>query len=204
MGGKDEDGNVLTSLFLEEQKSVAKIALLAAEGIVSGGITSRNEDHLKYLLDQLTPHTLQQAFGVTKQGAPVEILINLDIDKDGTFFVDTTAAREEASKASPSNSHFNLIMDIPDGSGRKLRAHLEDVPIGKTVVDVDNLPAWLRFFDLRDSGDGKIPKSCSSNSVSERTPVNWRALRISATSMVRLNCITVAPGARYQANDQGR
>jgi hypothetical protein len=49
LGGKDEDGNVLTSLFLEEQKSVAKIALLAAEGIVSGGITSRNEDHLKYL-----------------------------------------------------------------------------------------------------------------------------------------------------------
>jgi hypothetical protein len=146
LGGKDEAGNRITRLTLEEQKSIAKVALLIAEGIVSGGITSRNEDHLKYLLDQLVPHTLQQAFSVTKQGPPVEILINLGIENDGTLFVDTTAAREEASKASPSNSHFNLIMDIPDGSGRKFRAHLEDVPIGRTVVDVDNLPAWLSFL----------------------------------------------------------
>jgi len=42
--------------------------------------------------------------------------------------------------------HFNVVFDIPDGSGRKLKANLEEIPSGQILVDLDALPDWLSFI----------------------------------------------------------
>jgi hypothetical protein len=144
LSGKDRSGSKLQSLSLEEQKATARIALLAAEGILNAGITPRNEDHLKFFLDQVASHTNQPLFGVTKQGAPAQILTELVVEDD-KYVVDVTAAAERASKVFQGVLHFNVIFDVPDESGRRLRANLEDIPAGRIVINLDALPSWMAF-----------------------------------------------------------
>ncbi|KEA63395.1 hypothetical protein ADIMK_2432 [Marinobacterium lacunae] len=142
LGGKDRSGNALASLSLDQQKAIARIASLVAEGIVGGGVTTRNRDHLCYFLDQVAPHTNQTPFGVTKQGAPATIYTDLKIN-DEHLVVDVQAAAEKAAGVFQDVLHFNVVFDIPDGTGRKLKANLEEIPSGQTVVDLDDLPDWL-------------------------------------------------------------
>ncbi len=144
LGGKDRAGNTLANLSLDEQKSIARIASLVAEGIVGGGIANRDQDHLRYFLDQVASHTNQFPFGVTRQGAPAEILTELRVINE-QLVVDVHAAADRASKVFQGVQHFNVVFDIPDGSGRKLEAKLEEIPSGQVVVDLDALPHWLSF-----------------------------------------------------------
>lgn len=145
LGGKDGLGCHLQPLSLNEQKAIGRIALLTAEGILRSGITPRNEDHLRFFLDQVVIHTNQPPFGITKQGAPVEIFTEL-VAENGKYFVDVKAAAERASKAFQGTLHFNVIFDVPDGSGRRMRANLEDVPLEKVVIDLEALPPWISFI----------------------------------------------------------
>lgn len=146
LSGKDKLHNkVLKQLELDQQKAIARIALLVAEGIVGGGISPRNGDHLRYFLDQVGSHTNQPSFGVTRQSAPTEIRTVLKIIDD-QYVVDVGAAAREAAIASPGVLHFNMVFDIPDGSGRHLKANLEEIPTGQTVVNLDALPPWLSFI----------------------------------------------------------
>ena len=145
LGGKDREGNALASLSRDQQRSIAHIALLVAEGIVGGGIVPRNRDHLCYYLDQVASHTSQTLFGVTSAATPPEILTEIKII-DEQLVVDVQAAAEKAAKVFQGVRHFNVVFDIPDGTGRRLKANLEEIPSGRTVIDLDALPHWLSFF----------------------------------------------------------
>jgi uncharacterized protein YoaH (UPF0181 family) len=134
----------LQNLALDQQNAIARIALLVAEGIVGGGIIPRNADHLRYFLDQVGTHTNKPAFGVTRQGEPAEILMNLEIIDD-QYVVDVKTAAERAASVFPGALHFNVVFDIPDGSGRRLKANLEEIPAGQTVVNLEALPPWIFF-----------------------------------------------------------
>ncbi len=144
LGGKNRAGNMLLGLSLDQQKAIARIASLVAEGIVQGGITSRNQDHLCYFLDQVMPHTGQTPFGITRQGSPAEILTELKVVGE-QLVVDVQAAAEKAANVFQGVLHFNVVFDIPDGSGRKLKANLEEIPSGQVVVDLEALPHWLSY-----------------------------------------------------------
>ncbi|QEY57778.1 hypothetical protein FXF61_00640 [Pseudomonas sp. C27(2019)] len=145
LGGSDRSGNTLTSLSLDQLNAIARIASLVAEGIVDGGIAPRNRDHLCYFLDQVAPHTNQTPFGIRGQGAPV--VIHTDLKNNGeSLVVDVQVAAERAARVFQDVLHFNVVFDIPDGSGRKLKANLEEIPSGQILVDLDALPDWLSFI----------------------------------------------------------
>lgn len=142
--GVDRNGRQLKPLTRNEQIAFAKVASLAARAVRNGGMDRRSEDRLKYHVDQLTNHSSMAAFGVGAASAPVNILVSL-ISENGAFVLDMTGALELARRTFASVSHFDLLIDIPDGSGRRLFAKAEDCPEGKFTIDLKKLPQWLEF-----------------------------------------------------------
>ena len=142
--GKDQKGRALQPLTREQQVSLAKVAGIAARAVAQRGLRSRSEDHLKYYLDQLRAHSAAPAFGVPGASAPVEVFLALTKD-NGSYALDMTNVIDRVSQRVPSAPHFDLRVDVPDGSGRQLFAHAEDAPTGKTVLNLEALPTWIQF-----------------------------------------------------------
>lgn len=140
--GVDQSSRPLLSLSLEQQKNIAHIASLVASGIKDGGITRRNKDYLQYFLDTIQAHSGHQRFGVKKPTYPEQILTMLGIE-NGQYVLDIAAAAKVAAQRSPHTLHFNVVFDVPDDSSRKLKAALENIPLGKHFINLDSLPAWL-------------------------------------------------------------
>lgn len=144
LGGVDRNNHRLKPLTRDEQIAFAKVASLAARAASKGGIDRRFEDHLKYHLDQLAKHSSMPTFGVGGASAPVDILLSLT-SKNGAFVLDMTGVLEQARKTFTTVAHFDLLIDVPDGSGRRLFAKAEDCPQGKSTIDLKTLPQWLEF-----------------------------------------------------------
>jgi len=89
MEGVDRNQRPLRPLTRGHQFALAKLAALAARGVLNGGIERRAEDHLKYQLDQLAMHTGSPPFGVGGASAPVDVLLCLG-EENGVFFLDMT------------------------------------------------------------------------------------------------------------------
>ena len=115
MEGIDRKQRPLRPLTRDHQVALAKVAALAARGVIEGGIDRRSEDHLKYQLDQLTVHTGSPAFGVGGTSAPAKILLELG-QENGVFFLDMSGVMETARKTFGSVAHFNVLVDVPDGA----------------------------------------------------------------------------------------
>lgn len=144
LDGVDRNQNPLCSLTRDQQVALAKAAALAARCVLRGGIDKRSEDHLKYQLDQLTLHTGVPAFGVGGAGAPVDILLALS-PENGDYFLDMTGALERARRTFATVAHFNILVEVPDGSGRKLFGYAENCPQGRSTIDLAALPPWLAY-----------------------------------------------------------
>ncbi|WP_152551438.1 hypothetical protein [Polycyclovorans algicola] len=142
--GVDRNGQQLRALSRDEQVAFAKVASLAARGVIVGGIDQRSEDHLKYQLDQLVNHSGCATFGVGGSSAPVEIELEL-LEEDGSHYLDLTDVMTKARRTFPTVAHFDLVIDVPGESGRKLVANAENCPAGKTKIDLSSLPAWLEY-----------------------------------------------------------
>ena len=142
--GVDRNQQPLTPLSRNEQVALARAAGLVARAVIAGGITPRTEDHLKFQLDQLTNHSSVAAFGVVGPSAPIEILLSLS-SENGQIVLNMSGILERAKKVMPTVPHFDVLMDIPDGSGRSLFAHAENCPQGKSVIDLAGLPPWLEY-----------------------------------------------------------
>lgn len=145
MEGIDKTQKPLRPLTRNHQAALAKVATLAARGVLEGGIDQRDEDYLKYQLDQLIEHTGLTAFGVGGTSAPATIKLKLD-KEDGVFFLDMSGVMETARKTFGSVARFNVLVDVPDGSGRKLSGRAEDCPPGRTNIDLAAPPPWLRYI----------------------------------------------------------
>jgi hypothetical protein len=144
MEGIDRKQRPLRPLTRDHQVALAKVAALAARGVIEGGIDRRSEDHLKYQLDQLAVHTGSPSFGVGGTSAAAKILLELG-QENGVFFLDMSGVMDKARKTFDSVAHFNVLVDVPDGSGRKLSGWAEDCPPRKTNIDLTVLPSWLRY-----------------------------------------------------------
>lgn len=144
LGGVDKENHRLRPITRDEQIAFAKVASLAGRAAGSGGIDRRSEDHLKYHLDQLANLSSMPAFGVGGASAPIDILLSL-ISENGAFVLDMTGVLEKARKTFTTVAHFDLLIDVPDGSGRSLFAKAEDCPPGKSTIDLQTLPQWLEF-----------------------------------------------------------
>lgn len=144
LGGVDRNNHRLKPLTRDEQIAFAKVASLTGRAAGKGGIDRRSEDHLKYHLDQLANHSIMPAFGVGGASAPVDILLSL-ISENGAFVLDMTDVLERARKTFANVTHFDLLIDVPDGSGRSLFAKAENCPQGKSTIDLKTLPKWLEF-----------------------------------------------------------
>lgn len=142
--GVDRNSQPLSQLTREEQVALVKASSLVARGVIDSGISKRSEDHLKYFLDHLNRHLGMSEFGVGEAGAPVEIKLAL-VREGGQFFLDVTDSLARAQMVCQTATHFNLTIDVPDGSGRHLFAQAEDCPPGKLLVDLDDLPQWLEY-----------------------------------------------------------
>lgn len=142
--GVDRNNQPLKPLTRDEQVALAQVSGLVARGVVGGGIPRRSEDHLKHYLNRLGVHTGLPAFEVGGVSAPVEIKLAL-VQEDGQFFLDMSAILERVHKTFPTVAHFDLTIDVPDGSGRHLFAQAEACPSGKSLVDLDALPSWLEY-----------------------------------------------------------
>jgi hypothetical protein len=116
--GIDRNKQPLKPLSREEQVALAKVAGLVARAVVQGGIDRRSEDHLKYYLDLLRAHSGLAAFGVGGVSAPVDILLAL-LQENGRLILDMNGVLERARRTFPTVAHFNLLVDVPDGSGRR-------------------------------------------------------------------------------------
>ncbi|WP_156919349.1 hypothetical protein [Azovibrio restrictus] len=144
LNGVDRNQQPLTPLSRKEQIAFAKAANLVARAVIAGGITLRSEDHLKFQLDQLTNHSRVIAFGVGEPNAPVEILLSLT-NENGQIVLDMSGILERAKKTMPMVHHFDVLMDVPDGSGRRLFAYAENCPEGRSVIDLAALLPWLEY-----------------------------------------------------------
>lgn len=144
LDGVDRNQNPLRSLTRGQQVALAKAATLAARGVLRGGIDPRSEDHLKYQLDQLSLHTGAPAFGVGGASAPVDIRLALS-QENGVYFLDMTGVLEKARRRFPTVAHFDILVDVPDGSARKLFGYAENCPPGRSTLDLAALPPWLTY-----------------------------------------------------------
>lgn len=141
--GVDRNDLPLKPLTREEQVALAKLSGLVARGALNGGIAQRSEEHLKYYLNTLCAHSGSARFTVGDAAAPVEIRLAL-AQEGGKFFLNMNGVLEKA-KARFSAKHFDLNIDVPDGSGRHLFALAENCPSGKMAIDLDALPSWLEL-----------------------------------------------------------
>lgn len=142
--GFNRDNQLLKPLTRDEQVALAKVSGLIARGVLAGGLGRRAEDHLKYYLDLLGAHSGVPLFGVGGISAPVDILLTL-VKDSGWLILDMNGVVERARKTFPTVAHFNLLIDVPDGSGRCLFAHAEACPSGQTTINLNALPAWLEL-----------------------------------------------------------
>ncbi len=142
--GVDRNNQPLKPLSHDEQIAFAKLASLVAAAVNKGGMDRRSEDHLKYYLDQLANHSCMQTFGVGGASTPVTIPLSLS-SENGAFVLDMTDVLERARKTFPTVPHFDMLIDVPDGSGRRLFAKAEDCPTGESTIDLKTLPQWLEF-----------------------------------------------------------
>lgn len=141
--GKDKSDISLQPLTLNEQKAIARIALLVSNGFISGGLSSRNKDHLLYWLDQVIAHSNKPPFNVDNKCAPVSVLTTLE--KLNDHYIINIANDVMTVNKHYSQRHFDFYFLIPDGTQRQLYAQLENIPLEETSIKLNNLPNWLSF-----------------------------------------------------------
>lgn len=142
--GTDRNQQPLKPLTKDEQVAFAKAASLTARAAALGSMDSRTEYHLMYHLDRLTGHSGATAFGVGGAAAPVDLLVTLGIE-NGAFVLDMGNALPRARQTFPTVAHFDVLIDIPDGSNRRLFGRAEDLPTSKVMIDLNALPTWLQY-----------------------------------------------------------
>lgn len=143
--GVDKSGQLLLPLSRAHQVALATMAGLVARSVLDGGMDSRCEDHLKYQLNCLTAHTgLPRFSAIGGVSAPAAILVTLK-QENGEIVLDMSTVVERAREVFSTVSHFDLWVDVSDGSGRRLFARAEDCPAERFVIDIDHLPPWIAF-----------------------------------------------------------
>jgi hypothetical protein len=126
-----------------ELDAFCRVSEGVAEAVISGALSRRRADQLKWLLDQLGSHHQQPPFGIPSTDGliPVFVVERTPVVKY-ELTLDFAAIRQRARTLYPSASYYDLQIRIPDG--RILVAGLEDTPDDE-VISLDALPDWLTW-----------------------------------------------------------
>ena len=141
LSGKDKSGEALRPLAASELEAFVRAAQLAASTIISGKLDSRNAKHLRYELDQLKTHTNIPLNG-SRACTPTLVRMCLTHAKNDKLQADFAYVCRKSKELNP-HKNYDILIDIPDSSNRKLFARLEDLPESKVIIDLENLPPYL-------------------------------------------------------------
>jgi hypothetical protein len=130
-------------LTVAQQLAFCRVAVGAAGAIISGTLTTRLANQLKWTLDQLAFLHRQPAFGTAQaQGVIPLVIYRPTPGPSGDLTVDFTDIVERARAAVMAVSYYDLELHLPDG--RVLAAPLEDAPQGNVTFAIANPPGWLQ------------------------------------------------------------
>ncbi|MDR7173064.1 hypothetical protein J2W56_006830 [Nocardia kruczakiae] len=141
----DAAGNPGQSMTVSEQQAFCRSAAGVAQAVIAQQQTGRDENRLKWLLDQLAAHHHGLVFNV----APVDgfiptIVVTRAPDADHKIELNCGDLGERASQNYPTASHFDLEVRLTDG--RILAAALEETPKRTQTVRIDHpLPEWIHW-----------------------------------------------------------
>jgi hypothetical protein len=144
LSGKNKQGVALRALETSELNAFVSVAQIVASAVISGGLDSRGEAHLRYELDILRAHTMASPLGGSKASKPTVVRMTSEPFEANKLMVDFLMAHNTATQRMPFGK-FDLFIDVPDGSSRVLFAKLEDTPLRKLEIDLNKLPDFLHF-----------------------------------------------------------
>ena len=126
-----------------ELDAFCRVSEGVAEAVISGVLSKRRADQLKWRLDQLVSHHQQPQFGIPPtDGLIPVIVVEQTPDVNDELTLDFADIRQRARTLYPSASYYDLEIRISDG--RILVAGLEDTPDDE-VISLDALPDWLTW-----------------------------------------------------------
>ncbi|WP_040700135.1 hypothetical protein [Nocardia vinacea] len=127
----------------DEQVAFCRIADGVAQAVITGKLAPRQEDSVRWLLDQLVAHHGKDLYGVTaKDGLVPEVIIRPTLGATNDVTIDFASVRQRALHAVGGVSYYDLRIHLPNGW--ILATPLEDAPDGRLTFSIDQLPAWLR------------------------------------------------------------
>jgi hypothetical protein len=140
-GINENTKQALTVLTRDEQLAFANTAVLAAHGILEGGIQQRDEAFLKYHLNLLTHHSKAGILSEASAPEPIAIKIDMKEDDQGWFLeLKTQLGRINQNELT---DYFDVIIEHPRNPSLKMLARSESMPHDKVYIDLNNPPSWL-------------------------------------------------------------
>ncbi|WP_157792779.1 hypothetical protein [Rhodococcus opacus] len=145
MTAADSTGRLLQPLTVDEQSAFCRVAEGTAQAVISGQLTRRQANQLKWLLDQLANHHQQPLFNVAAIDGSIPVIVMSGIpDADNEIELDFAALRRRVSAQVADQMHYDLEVHLPDK--RILAATLEEAPNRALRFPLDEpLPEWLRW-----------------------------------------------------------
>jgi len=144
LAGQSASGVPIKALDAAELEAFVAIAQIAGIAVIAGRLDTRRASHLRYELDRLQRHTGSPLLGGLKASQPVTLIVALTPAAHNQFEIDFAQVHAMAKERMP-NMNFDVWLDVPNGSGQTLFAHLEDLPTAKTMIDLGALPPNLSF-----------------------------------------------------------
>jgi len=127
-----------------ELDAFCRVSEGVAAAVISGLLSKRRADQLKWLLDQLGSQHQQPPFGIpsTDELIPV-IVVEQTPDVNDELTLNFADIRQQAHTKYPDASYYDLQIRIPDG--RILMTGLEETPDDEVPLSLDALPDWLTW-----------------------------------------------------------
>ena len=127
-----------------ELDAFCRVSEGVAEAVISGALSKRRADQLKWLLDQLGSQHQQPPFGIPSTDELIPVIVEKQTpDENNELTLDFADIRRRARALYPSASYYDLKIRIPDG--RILVAGLEETPDDEVTFSLDAPPDWLAW-----------------------------------------------------------
>lgn len=133
-----------TPLMASEQEAFCKVAIGAAEAVITGRLPTRRAGQLGWALDQLTAHHGQPSSGASPAYGMIPVVIVRSAPgSSNELTLDFADITSRARAAVGGVSHYDLEIHL--AGGRVLAGPLEDAPQGQVTFAIASPPGWLRW-----------------------------------------------------------
>jgi len=143
---------------VHEQTAFCQVAVGAANGVIAGQVATRQEDQLRWALDQLTMHHGQPPFGPSAVSGLIPRVERRSPGPSGEVNVDFTRVHARARAAVEGVSHYDLELHLPDG--RVLAGPLEDARRRPRSPSNETIAASVRGRTGRSAPAARLCPGC--------------------------------------------